>query len=268
LGDAIKQHYQTLYQVALTKKQDSGLDLPIIATGHLTALGVSQSESVRDIYIGTLDGFAADGFPPVDYIALGHIHKPQIVAKSEHIRYCGSPIPLSFDELGTQKQVMLVEFTGAQRSNLTPIDIPVFQPMQVIKGDLSSIETALKSYKNNDEAEADLACWLCLEVESQDYLSDLQQRIQDMTQGLNVEVLQLRRSRNQRRQLLSQMQTETLAELSPYDVFEKRLAMESFETNLETSPETDEDQTKATLKQVRQRFSQILSEVTHQGTDV
>ena len=271
LGDAIKQHYQTLYQVALLKQEEqktNGLTLPIIATGHLTALGVSQSESVRDIYIGTLDGFAAEGFPPVDYIALGHIHKPQIVAKSEHIRYCGSPIPLSFDELGTQKQVMLVEFTGAQRSNLTPIDIPIFQPMQVIKGDLSVIETALKSYKNNDEAEADLACWLCLEVESQDYLSDLQQRIQDMTQGLNVEVLQLRRSRNQRRQLLSQMQTETLAELSPHDVFEKRLAMESFETNLETSPKTDEVQTKVTLKQLRQRFSQILSEVTHQGADV
>ncbi|MFT6776326.1 MAG: exonuclease SbcD [Paraglaciecola sp.] len=262
LGDAIKQHYQRLYQIALTKKQNSGLDLPIIATGHLTALGVSQSESVRDIYIGTLDGFAADGFPPVEYMALGHIHKPQIVAKSEHIRYCGSPIPLSFDELGTQKQVMLVEFSGAQCSSLKPINIPIFQPMQVIKGDLSIIEAALKAYKNNDQA--DLACWLCLEVESQDYLSDLQQRIQDMTQGLNVEVLQLRRTRNQRRQLLSQMKSETLAELTPEDVFEKRLAMETFET----SSETDEDQTKATLKQVRQRFSQILSDVKHQGTEV
>lgn len=254
LGDAIKEHYQTLYQIALAKRQDSGLDLPIIATGHLTALGVSQSESVRDIYIGTLDGFAADGFPPADYIALGHIHKPQIVAKSEHIRYCGSPIPLSFDELGTQKQVMLVEFTGAQRTSLKPIDIPIFQPMQVIKGDLSAIEMALKKFKNHD---SDLPCWLCLEVDSQDYLSDLQQRIQDMTQGLNVEVLQLRRARNQRRQLLSQMQSETLAELSPHDVFEKRLAMESFET----------DDKKETLQHVQQRFSQILSEVEHQGTD-
>ena len=256
LGDAIKQHYQTLYQIAKTKKQESGLDLPIIATGHLTALGVSQSESVRDIYIGTLDGFAADGFPPADYIALGHIHKPQIVAKSEHIRYCGSPIPLSFDELGTQKQVMLVEFMGSKLSHLQAIDIPIFQPMQVIKGDLSAIATELQAFENKNDTS--LPCWLCLEVDSQDYLSDLQQRIQDMTQGVNVEVLQLRRSRNQRRQLLSQMQSETLAELKPEDVFEKRLAMETFET--------DEDQ--ATLKQVRQRFSQILSDVEHQGTDV
>ena len=82
-----------------------------------------------------------------------------------------------------------------------------------------------------------------------------------MTEGLNVEVLQLRRSRNQRRQLLSQMQSETLAELRPEDVFEKRLAMESFETNLETENE------QTILKHVRQRFSQILSEVEHQGTD-
>lgn len=254
LGDAIKQHYQTLYQIALDKKQDSGLDLPIIATGHLTALGVSQSESVRDIYIGTLDGFAADGFPPADYIALGHIHKPQIVAKSEHIRYCGSPIPLSFDELGTQKQVMLVEFSGAKRTSITSLDIPVFQPMQVIKGDLAAIADGLKSFATDPET--DQISWLCLEVDSQDYLADLQQRIQAMTEGLNVEVLQLRRSRNQRRQLLSQMQSETLAELTPDEVFEKRLAMETFET--------EDEQT--TLKQVKQRFSQILSEVAHQGT--
>jgi len=256
LGDAIKQHYQTLYQIAEAKRQNSGLAIPIVATGHLAALGVSQSESVRDIYIGTLDGFAADGFPPADYIALGHIHKPQIVAKSEHIRYCGSPIPLSFDELGTQKQVMLVEFTGAKRTRLTPINIPVFQPMQVLGGDLLAITAALQSFKHKDATE--LACWLCLEVDSQDYLSDLQQRIQDITQGVNVEVLQLRRSRNQRRQLLSQMQSETLAELTPQDVFEKRLAMEVFDTE-------DEQQT---LGQVRQRFSQILSEVAHKGTDV
>ncbi|WP_339725744.1 exonuclease subunit SbcD [uncultured Paraglaciecola sp.] len=254
LGDAIKQHYQSLYQIAETKRQESGLDLPIIATGHLTALGVSQSESVRDIYIGTLDGFAADGFPPADYIALGHIHKPQIVAKSEHIRYCGSPIPLSFDELGSQKQVMLVEFSGALLTSITPVDIPLFQPMQVIKGDLAAIAERLKSFEINPES--DQVTWLCLEVDSQDYLSDLQQRIQAMTEGLNVEVLQLRRSRNQRRQLLSQMQSETLAELTPDEVFEKRLAMETFET--------DEEQT--TLKQVKQRFSQILSEVVHQGT--
>ena len=255
LGDAIKQHYQTLYQLAVTKKKQGRLDVPIIATGHLAALGVSQSESVRDIYIGTLDGFAADGFPPADYIALGHIHKPQRVAKSEQIRYSGSPIPLSFDELNTQKQVMIVEFEGAKRTAIRPVEIPNFQPMSVLKGDLASIEQALQQLQTDEDG---LPIWLCLEVETQDYLSDLQQRIQSLTEGLNVEVLQLRRSQSQRRQLLGQMHSETLAELSPHEVFEKRLAMESF---------AGEDE-QITLQQVRERFKQILSEVAHQGTDV
>lgn len=254
LGEAIKQHYQTLFDIAQTKKQRSGLDIPIIATGHLTALGVSQSQSVRDIYIGTLDGFAADGFPPADYIALGHIHKPQIVAKSEHIRYSGSPIPLSFDELNTQKQVLIVEFDGAKRKTVLPVDVPVFQPMVVLKGDLPKLEQDLQQFSKNEEKQP---VWLCLEVETQDYLSDLQQRVQAMVEGLNVDILQLRRARNPQRQALTQQQKETLSELKPEDVFEKRLQLERF----------DSEEEQARLKRVRQRFEQILSEVQHQGVD-
>ena len=254
LGDAIKQHYASLYQLALHKQQEQqalGFELPIIATGHLTALGVTQSESVRDIYIGTLDGFAADGFPPADYIALGHIHRPQKVAKSEHIRYSGSPIPLSFDELNTQKQVMLVEFANDKTRTLRPLEVPRFQPMLVIKGDLASIEQQLQQF--SQEA-GEQTCWLCIEVETQDYLSDLQQRIQSLTEGLNVEVLQLRRSRNKQRQLLSQQHSETLAELSPHEVFELRLKMENFEG----------DEQQARLGRVREQFDIILSQAQQQ----
>jgi exonuclease SbcD len=254
LGDAIKQHYASLYQLALDKQQEQqalGFELPIIATGHLTALGVTQSESVRDIYIGTLDGFAADGFPPADYIALGHIHRPQKVAKSEHIRYSGSPIPLSFDELNSQKQVMLVEFAKDKTRTLRPIEVPRFQPMLVIKGDLASIEQQLQHFSQEAGQQT---CWLCIEVETQDYLSDLQQRIQSLTEGLNVEVLQLRRSRNKQRQLLSQQHSETLAELSPHEVFELRLKMENFEG----------DEQQARLGRIHKQFDIILSQAQHQ----
>ncbi len=37
--------------------------LPIIASGHLTTVGASKSDAVRDIYIGTLDAFPAQHFP-------------------------------------------------------------------------------------------------------------------------------------------------------------------------------------------------------------
>ena len=250
LGEAIKAHYASLYARAVAKRDAAGGELPIIATGHLTALGVTKSESTRDIYIGTLEAFAADGFPPADYIALGHIHRPQVVAKSEHIRYSGSPIYLSFDELNSRKQVVMVEFEGAARKAITPVDIPVFQPMSTITGSLAHLEQAIASL----EVSGDRPTWLCLQVDSDDYLSDLQQRVQAMIDGVNVEVLQLRRVRNKQRQMLSQQQTETLAELTPTEVFEKRLEMEHFDT----------DDAIARAERIRGRFAQILSEVEHQ----
>ncbi|MDX1301718.1 exonuclease subunit SbcD [Photobacterium sp.] len=255
LGKAISEHYQELYQRAVKKRSEFSQPLPIIATGHLTAMGVKSSDSVRDIYIGTLEAFPASAFPPADYIALGHIHRPQVVAKSDHIRYCGSPIPLSFDELGSQKQVLVAEFTDGKLAKLDALEIPLFQPMQVIKGDLDSIETQLNTLAGYD---GELPIWLYIEVETQDYLNDLQQRIQAMTAELNVEVLQLRRSRTNRQTQIEREEKEMLAELTPLDVFERRLAQEQFDT--------EQDQQRIT--RIRQTFCDIVEEVTEPASDL
>ena len=290
LGNAIKQHYGALYNEALSlrasieeKQAEQGSKnsaaIPIIATGHLTALGVSQSESVRDIYIGTLEGFDAKGFPPADYIALGHIHRPQKVAKTEHIRYSGSPIPLSFDELNTQKQVVLVTFESESTTpTISTLPVPRFQAMEVIKGDLKAIEAAinksdaitLASQTDDAVSEVDKAVsevdkalsevnkplsefnkaisatdnaisskdpvWLCIEVETEDYLTDLQQRIQGLLEGKNAEILQLKRKRKRTVNSLTEKQNVQLSELSINDVFEARLALESIEDNPTSEP--------------------------------
>jgi exonuclease SbcD len=236
LGQAIKNHYQSVFKIAEGKRDSLEKSVPIIATGHLTAMGVTASESVRDIYIGSLEAFPASAFPAADYIALGHIHRPQIVAKSEHIRYCGSPIPLSFDELGSQKQVLMVEFTAGKLQSIKPLMVPLFQPMKVIKGSLESIEQQLINLSSTDsssDSEKQLATWLSIEVETQDYLNDLQQRIQLITEGMNVEVLQLRRAKKQQQKRIEGDKKEVLAELSPIDVFERRLALEEFITETE-----------------------------------
>ncbi|MEZ8346987.1 exonuclease subunit SbcD [Vibrio splendidus] len=250
LGDAIKQHYQSVYDAAVKKRAtfENSEHMPIIATGHLTAMGVQQSDSVRDIYVGNLDGFAADGFPDADYIALGHIHRPQVVAKREYIRYCGSPIPLSFDELKSQKQVCVVEFVEGVRT-ISQLPVPTFQPLAEIKGDLSEIESQLNQYIGLDSEQS---VWLSIEVQAQDYLSDLQERMRVLTEGLNVEVLQLRRARERRNQALEQESAETLSELSPMDVFTKRIALEEFETDSE----------KARLERMTVKFKQVMVEVS------
>ena len=242
LGQAIQEHYQQLFDLAKEKQKLIDHPVPIVATGHLTAMGVKSSDSVRDIYIGNLEAFPANAFPEADYIALGHIHRPQIVAKSEHIRYCGSPIPLSFDELGSTKQVLVVDFEGGKLSKITPLLVPLFQPMKVIKGDLESIEQQLSELgkelgkeldKEPIKKQSELPTWLSIEVETQDYLNDLQSRIQQLTASMNVEVLQLRRARKQQQEQIQRVQNEVLAELTPEDVFKRRLDQEEFNTPAE-----------------------------------
>ncbi len=222
LLEAIEQHYQHCFAAAVAQRDAQPHPLPIIATGHLTTVGVSKSDSVRDIYIGTLDAFPAQAFPPADYIALGHIHRAQRIANSEHIRYSGSPIPLSFDELGREKSVFLLEFSTTLES-VTPLTIPLFQPMQMLKGSMAEIEHLLAQFSDSDREQP---TWLDIEITTQEYLSDLQRRIEQLTADLPVEVLLVRRSREQRQRSLERLDNETLSELKVEEVFARRLAQE------------------------------------------
>ncbi len=237
MQQAIATHYQRLYKQAVNLRDDYKQALPIIATGHLTTVGASTTESVRDIYIGTLEAFPAKSFPPADYIALGHIHKSQLVAKSEHIRYSGSPIPLSFDETGraNTKSVLLVDFKDGKFVKAKALEIPCFQAMAVIKGDLEHIEKQIEERTtevvSSTHFNKDQTLWLEVIVSSQDYLNDLQLRLQQMTEALPVEILLLRRERKNRKLTFENEEKETLNELSVHEVFERRLDAEIWESN-------------------------------------
>ena len=250
LLNAITQHYQRSYQHARQLSQQAARPLPVIATGHLTTVGVSKSEAVRDIYIGTLDAFPAQAFPAADYIALGHIHRPQRIAGSEHIRYSGSPLPLSFDELGSEKSVFLVSFDDGKLAAVEPLPVPCFQPMQTIKGTLAQIERQLQQFA---EATPARPVWLDIEITTQEYLHNMQQHIQTLTAGLPVEVLLMRRSREQRERALARLQNETLSELKVEEVFERRL-------------EQEEEADDARRMRARQLFSSTLEQL-YQGEE-
>ncbi|MDX7991120.1 exonuclease subunit SbcD [Xenorhabdus littoralis] len=248
LQDAITEHYHQLHQRACALREKMGQPLPIIATGHLTTVGASTTDSVRDIYIGTLDAFPAQAFPPADYIALGHIHRPQVIGKSEHVRYSGSPIPLSFDEVGQEKSVCLVDFRADKLDCITLLPIPRYQPMQVIRGDLKQIEEQLQVFK---DYQGERPVWLDIEVATQDYLHDIQKRIQTLSEDLPVEIILLRRSKSARQLSLAEKNKETLTELSVNEVFERRLALAEID-------DTTQKQRLTTL------FKQTLDDISQQ----
>ncbi len=227
LQQAIAQHYQDLYALAEAKCAELGGELPIIATGHLTTVGASASDSVREIYVGSLEAFPTSAFPPAAYIALGHIHRPQKVGGLEHIRYCGSPIALSFDEAKQQKEVLLVELDSSGLRQITALPVPRFQPLLSLRGSLKELEAAIQDAAKQGSAEQPV--WLEVLVGTDDYLSDLQLRIAALCEGLPVEVLRIRRERGNAVAGLQGQAKETLDELSVEDVFAQRLSSEGLD---------------------------------------
>lgn len=259
MQQAISDYYHRLYKKAVKERKKlekkAKTALPIIATGHLTTVGASTSDSVREIYIGTLDAFPASGFPPVDYLALGHIHQSQKVAKTEHLRYSGSPIPLSFDESKMTKSVLLVDFEKGKFKQAKSLDIPSFQAMKVIKGDLKSIKKQLNQLAELTNGEH---VWVEILVSSQDYLNDLQTRIEEMIEGLALDVLRLRRERQEKPNSLQQsIEKETLNELEVMDVFDRRLSEENWDKS--ESQEGKDD--KKRVKRLKKNFKQVVAEL-------
>lgn len=237
LQTAIAATYQRVYAAAQQKQAQllasTGQHLPIIATGHLTTVGASSNESVREIYVGALEAFPTNAFPPASYIALGHIHKPQLVGGLQHIRYSGSPIALGFDEARQTKQVLLVDVHADGLQTVTALPVPVFQPMASITGTLAQMPELLKSA--SAQAHSDLPVWLEVTVQEDDYLADLTARVQTMAESLPVEILRIKRQRGTAAAQLGSEARESLDELSPLDVFERRLAQESLEPPLQAT---------------------------------
>lgn len=246
LQAAIAQVYAQVFEAARACqaliKAEKGIQLPIVATGHLTTVGASSSESVREIYVGALEAFPTSAFPPADYIALGHIHQPQTVGGQAHIRYSGSPIALSFDEARQTKQVLLVDLDAQGLQAVTPLATPVSQALASISGNLQSLPATLRSVAAQGSDEQPV--WLEVTVQQDDYLPDLAARIDAMVQDLPVRVLRIKRQRSGASAQWAAAPHASLDELSPHDVFLRRLQAEELTPEMHAA--------------LQQRFEQVL----------
>ncbi len=237
LQTAIQEHYAAVHAAAQAKMAELANTLPdklpIVATGHLTTVGANTSESVREIYVGALEAFPTAAFPPADYIALGHIHRPQKVGGLEHIRYCGSPIPLGFDEAKQQKEMLLVDLNADGLKSITVLPVPRFQGLVAVSGNLETLTGAIGAAAA--EGTRDCPAWLEVTVAEDDYLADLPARIEALTEGWPVEVLRIRRQRGNAVASLAAEARETLDELSPHDVFARRLQQEALSDEMQAA---------------------------------
>lgn len=140
----IKLHYKQISEICT----DKYAGLPVIAMGHLFAKGATQSESERDIHVGNAAAVESDIFPAnFNYVALGHIHRPQVIGKNQYIRYSGSPIALSFSEKTDKKSLVILEINDGKIEAPRLMEIPKFRALKKFSGDLASIREKLDHYK-------------------------------------------------------------------------------------------------------------------------
>lgn len=158
LAQGIKAHYAQIADIAMAQqaqlKAKYKRTIPIVATGHLFTVGgqTMEGDGVRDLYVGSLGSIGAEIFHPhIDYVALGHLHIPQVVGGQPHIRYAGSPIAMGFGESRQQKQVHLLRFDANPDLLSQPL-----QTLTIQKKPLVSAPTPVKKRKSVSHASMDL----------------------------------------------------------------------------------------------------------------
>ena len=196
LGDdylrGIGQVHEWLIEAANAKRTPSQA---LIAISHAHMAGGSVSEdSERSLIIGNAEALPASLFgPSISYVALGHLHKPQRVNGEERIRYCGSPIPLSFSEIGYQHQILDVTLEGETLVSVEPRLIPRAVNLQRIGPlPLADILTQLADLPDTDLlADTQRQPWLEVRVKLDEPQPDLRQQIETALQGKSVRLVRI-----------------------------------------------------------------------------
>ena len=222
LIDGIRTHYAAVAALAEHKREEIGADIPIVATGHLFTAGgqTVDGDGVRELYVGSMAHVTAGVFPACfNYLALGHLHVPQKVNGSETMRYSGSPLPMGFSEAKQKKSVCQVEFHGKSAS-VELIDVPVFQRLERIKGDVDEISNRILELSAENSQ-----WWLEVIYDGAGVVGDLRERLEEAVSGTQMEILRTKNNRIIDRVLGQTHEEETLDDLNVNDVFERCLAV-------------------------------------------
>ncbi|MCG8892290.1 exonuclease subunit SbcD [Tenacibaculum finnmarkense] len=242
---ALINHYQ---EIAIESEKTNSSNAPVIAMGHLFATGGSVSDSEQNIYVGTLGHIGAQDFPTYfDYVALGHLHRPQIVGENDKIRYSGSPNILSFSELNYDKKIIVLEISANKISNIDDVIVPNFREFYKLKG---SMDDCIAKFPNIISNSYQLKPWVEIVLDEDNTIQTDELKI--ASEAYDFEILKIT-LKNQRKikgieELLAD--ATSIKELVPTEVF--KLKCEEMDFDLDQN------------QQVWDAFNEVLQAVKNQ----
>ncbi|MBF0543511.1 MAG: exonuclease SbcCD subunit D C-terminal domain-containing protein [Candidatus Riflebacteria bacterium] len=253
LVESIRERYS---QVAREIKKLRTPDQAMILTGHLYAAGTTLSpDSERYVQRGNIEAVSTEVFPKeAAYVALGHLHLAQEVGKLQHIRYCGSPIPMSVNERNYPCQVVAVEIEKDHFTNIKPIRVPIIREILLLPGnepaDKSIVINKLREFPDKKNCNSPRDSWPLVEIrvllDSPDPF--LKNEIENVAKNKALVIIRIESSY---RNAVNEKQL-------PLDL-DKISPMEMFTMKWKKDFQADPDE--ALLK----AFREVLQEVQHKG---
>ena len=157
---------------------------------HQFVTGAERSDS-EELSVGGTDNVDAAAFDGFDYVALGHIHRPQNVG-SDTIRYCGSPLKYSFSEAPYEKSVTVVELKEKGNTSVRTVPLIPMRDMVELKGTYE--ELTLKSFYENTSYRED---YVHITLTDEEDIPDVVQKLRVIYRNLMKLDYDNKRTRNQ-----------------------------------------------------------------------
>lgn len=124
---------------------DPTRDIRVFAA-HLLLDGAEVSGSEYRLYVERDFVTRPERIPVADYVAFGHIHKPQSIAGLQNGRYAGSPIPIDFGEREDRKLTYLISGKPGYALKIEERHLDIGRRLIEIRGELDTIKANRDSY--------------------------------------------------------------------------------------------------------------------------
>ncbi|MGO3300808.1 MAG: exonuclease SbcCD subunit D C-terminal domain-containing protein [Pseudoalteromonas sp.] len=258
-AQGVSQAYKQTIEFAIENKADT---TPLIIMGHLHAKGGDvSSDSERNLVIGGEEAITANVFNEyADYVALGHLHKAQKVAKSDIIRYCGTPIPMSFSERKYTHQVNIIDINCDEKHKLkttvNPLYIPRSADLIVLpEGECVSLSVLCEQIKALDTTESEIAPYLRVKLKSSDTDTTFREQIEQALNGKNIRFCGIERVRENTQ---TQSDTHLFEDLNQVEMLNPiNLLEQAFASDKDMAGQTVPDELKVLL-------NEVINELTEQ----
>jgi exonuclease SbcD len=149
-SEAVRDHNSAMQALLARVRQYHTLGRRTILVTHAFVIGGEECESERPLSVGGADAVDITGFAGFDYVALGHLHRPQMVG-DEHIQYAGSLLKYSFSEANHIKSVNLVDMGPDGQCTVERIRLSTRRDVRCLKGYLSDLLKGPQVGENRDD---------------------------------------------------------------------------------------------------------------------